>query len=543
MSCNLTNNAALSALVIDGSSPAFEKAQNSFWNQIQREKAPECFFQPTEACQVAKAMLEVVKRNCPFAIKGGGHSSNPDGCSVNAGFQFDLANLNHVEIAEDRSSVRVGPGVRWGDLFKILEPHGVIAAGGRDYGVGVPGFIFGGGLSYLSTQEGWGIDNLLAVDIVLANGQQITVDKDCHPDLYRALHGGGAHNFGIVTNLTLKLHPYQGMWGGYYAVQEEHFDAVFRAYDKYTQRMTTNGKAHMIVDFFRRDGMMIAVHFMGYPEPLANPPIYDEICRIPSVGNTLRLAEYSNLAAEMQEVTDSRGKRNAYWTVCIGYNIDLLKSAYVAWAQITEPYAKRLRFAFDVNHITPAMRNKGADEGYENVYGLEGPNEPLTNILLTSTWEDKADDDEVVSVLERLGATIENLAREYGKFQSFRFMNYAHQRQDVITSFGEKNKAFLKEVAAKYDPNGVFQRLQVGGFNLQRWMIPLNASIRITLVGPQDMPLTYANPEGYQESKRCYLESALDHSDDISHCGEPRDYAKLLHAMKTRSFPKTRMTR
>lgn len=89
-------------------------------------------------------MLEVVKRNCPFAIKGGGHSSNPDGCSVNAGFQFDLANLNHVEIAEDRSSVRVGPGVRWGDLFKILEPHGVIAAGGRDYGVGVPGFIFGG---------------------------------------------------------------------------------------------------------------------------------------------------------------------------------------------------------------------------------------------------------------------------------------------------------------------------------------------------------------------------------------------------------------
>ncbi|KAE8156552.1 hypothetical protein BDV40DRAFT_305962 [Aspergillus tamarii] len=452
--------------VIDPSSSAFKGAQNSFWNQVQRQKTPECFFQPAEAHQVAKAMLEVVKRDCPFAIKGGGHSSNPDGCTVNAGFQFDLANLNHIEIAEDKLSVRVGPGVRWGDLFKVLEPQGVIAVGGRDYGVGVPGFIFGGGISYLSAQEGWGIDHLLAVDIVLANGQQITVDKNSHPDLNRALHGGGAHNYGIVTNLTLKLHPYQGMWGGYYAVQEDHFDAVFTAYDNYTRSLPANGKAHMIVDFFRRDGVMIAVHFMGYPEPLADPPIYDEICRIPSVGNTLRLADYSNLAAEMQNVTDSRGKRNAYWTVCMAYDLDLLRSAYTAWAQITEPYAKRLRFAFDVNHITPAMRNKGAGEGYGNVYGLEGPNEPLTNILLTSTWTDEADDEEVALVLGKLGAAIEDLSREHGKFQSFRYMNYAHQRQDVIASFGEKNKTFLKEVAAKYDPNGVFQRLQVGGFKL-----------------------------------------------------------------------------
>ncbi|KAL4766866.1 hypothetical protein BDW60DRAFT_212518 [Aspergillus nidulans var. acristatus] len=476
MASETTSNANLSALrdaiavlypalVFDHSSPEFAVAQNSFWNQVQRRKAPGCFFQPTDAHRVARAIIEVVKQDCPFAIKGGGHSSNPAGCSVNGGFQFDLAKLNHVEIAEDRSTVRVGPGVRWGELFKILEPHGVIAAGGRDYGVGVPGFIFGGGLSYLSVQEGWGIDHLLSVDIVLADGRLITVENS-HPDLNRALHGGGAHNFGIVTDLTLKLHPYKGMWGGYYAVQEEHFDAVFTAYDNYTRKLPSDGKAHMIVDFFRKDGMMIAVHFMGYPEPLNDPPIYDEIRRIPSVGNTLRLAEYSNLAEEMQQVTDCRGMRNAYWTVCMGYNIHLLRAAYANWARITQPYVGRLRFAFDVNHITPAMRNQAARKGSGNLYGLEGPDEPLTIILLTSTWTDEGDDEEVVSVLTRLGAMIEALAQEHGKYQSFKYMNYAHQQQDVIASFGEKNKAFLKEVAAKYDPNGVFQRLQVGGFKL-----------------------------------------------------------------------------
>lgn len=91
-----------------------------------------------------RAIVEVVRAKSPFAIKGGGHSSNPLGSSTRGGIQFDLVNLDHIEIADDKETVRVGPGVRWGDLFLVLEKAGVIAVGGRDYGVGVPGFIFGG---------------------------------------------------------------------------------------------------------------------------------------------------------------------------------------------------------------------------------------------------------------------------------------------------------------------------------------------------------------------------------------------------------------
>lgn len=132
------------AQVINPSSTAFTEAQNSYWNVLQRQKIPTCFFQPTDVRQVQTAVAQVAKAKCPFAIKGGGHSSNSEGSSIENGFLFDLAKLNHVEIASDNQTVRVGPGVRWGPLFKILEKRGVIAVGGRDFGVGVPGFIFGG---------------------------------------------------------------------------------------------------------------------------------------------------------------------------------------------------------------------------------------------------------------------------------------------------------------------------------------------------------------------------------------------------------------
>lgn len=100
-----------------------------------------------------KAVVEVKRAQCPFAIEGGGHSSNSNGSCIHDGFQFDLVHLNQIEIADNKQTVPVGPGVRWGDLFRTLEKHGVIAVGRRDFGVGVPGFIFGGQLCLFSNPD------------------------------------------------------------------------------------------------------------------------------------------------------------------------------------------------------------------------------------------------------------------------------------------------------------------------------------------------------------------------------------------------------
>lgn len=138
-------------LYVPGSSN-FNSARLSFWNARQKDQAPFCIFQPQDAEQVRAAIVEVAKANCPFAIKGGGHSPNSNGSASQGGFQFDLDNLDHIEIAHDRQTVRVGPGVHWGPLYQCLEKHEVAAVGGRDFGVGVPGFIFGGETRYPSNR-------------------------------------------------------------------------------------------------------------------------------------------------------------------------------------------------------------------------------------------------------------------------------------------------------------------------------------------------------------------------------------------------------
>lgn len=292
------------------------------------------------------------------------------------------------------------------------------------------------------------------------------MDKDSHPDLFKALHGGGAHNFGIVTSLTLKLYEYSGMWGGAYATTEEHFHDFFDAYDQYTKALPRDGKAHLILDFARKDNVMLAIAFMAYPGSVQNPPIYDGFRRVPGIVDTLRLADNSNLATEMAEVTYSRGKRNAYWTQAMDYDIDLVKAIYALYVEKSEPFVQEFRMALDFNHITPAMRNRAARRGTGNVYGLEGPDMPLSNVLLTMVWDDASLDDKVFSVLRQLGAEVVALAQQRGKYRPFIYMNYGNQEQDVISSFGRENKEFLIKVASQYDPSGVFQKQQPGAFKL-----------------------------------------------------------------------------
>ncbi|RYC93790.1 hypothetical protein BFJ63_vAg3428 [Fusarium oxysporum f. sp. narcissi] len=451
--------------IIFPSSPGFQTVQQSYWNLFQREAAPSCFFQPTTSEHVSKAITEVVQGDCHFSIKGGGHSSNVGASSITGGFQFDLAKLREFKISDDKKSVTVGPGWRWGELLQQLEPLGVIVVGGRDAGVGVPGFVFGGGLSYYSALYGWGIDNLISTDIVLADGSLVTANQTSHPDLFKALLGGGAHNFGIATALTLELHPYDGMWGGYVLQKGDQIDQVFPAYDKFFNKLQKDQKGHMILDITRVNGSIAAVEFIGYPEPVENPPLYDSIYALSSSANTLRLANYTDLAAEMAVVTNSRGLRNTYRTLTIEYDAELLRKIFDTWAEITEPHAEVITATLDFNVITSQMRNRSS-RTIKNTYGLGGSTNQLIIVMFSLSWEDGAQDTTSHRLVQDLGNTVESLAHQVGKLKSFRYMNYAHIEQDVIGSFGDSNKKLLKHVARTYDPHGVFQWLQPGGFKL-----------------------------------------------------------------------------
>lgn len=126
------------------STPEYTEWRNLFWSQQQSESKPACILQPTSSRQVAIALLIARLWNCPFAVKSGGHAAFAGASSITDGLTIDLQRLNTIQLASDKKSVRVGPGNRWIDVYKSLEPQSLTAIGGRVSDIGVGGLTLGG---------------------------------------------------------------------------------------------------------------------------------------------------------------------------------------------------------------------------------------------------------------------------------------------------------------------------------------------------------------------------------------------------------------
>src|SRR5437763_16077353 len=115
--------------------------------------------------------------------------------------------MNHIQIAADRQTAMLGPGVLSVDMYSGLGQEGLATPSGTCPTVGLGGLTLGGGFGYSSRKLGLTADNLLELDLVLASGERVTCSPQRHPDLFWASRGGGGGNFGIVTSLRFGVHP------------------------------------------------------------------------------------------------------------------------------------------------------------------------------------------------------------------------------------------------------------------------------------------------------------------------------------------------
>src|SRR5271156_4865230 len=163
--------------------------------------------------QDIQAILSFVRSNhLPLAVRCGGH--NYAGYSTcEGGIVLEMSGFRNIAIAGDKSYARIGGGMLCGSVEIETAKAGVAAVLGQCPSVGVGGFLLGGGVGPLMSKYGIGCDNILAADLVLADGRQVKASAHENPDLFWAIRGGGG-NFGVVTEFEVALHPVSEVYAG-----------------------------------------------------------------------------------------------------------------------------------------------------------------------------------------------------------------------------------------------------------------------------------------------------------------------------------------
>jgi FAD/FMN-containing dehydrogenase len=195
--------AALRGELITPADPRYDDARAVYNGMI--DKRPAAIARCRDVADVLACVRFAREYDVTLAVRGGGHSAA--GLGVwNDALVVDLSLLRSTTVDPERGTVRVDAGATLGDLDHATGAFGMAVPSGFLANTGIAGLSLGGGVGYLTRRFGLTLDNLLAADVVLADGTFVIASENSHPELFWALRGGGG-NFGIVTSFTFRCHP------------------------------------------------------------------------------------------------------------------------------------------------------------------------------------------------------------------------------------------------------------------------------------------------------------------------------------------------
>lgn len=190
---------------------------------------PALIVHPANPQDIGATLSFARSHHLPLAIRCGGHSyagySTCDG-----GLVLDMSGFRTMTVAADKGHARLGGGMLSGAVEIETAKVGAATVLGQCPSVGIGGFLLGGGVGPLMGKYGLGCDNVLAADMILADGRQVRASAHENPDLYWAIRGGGG-NFGVVTEFEVALHPVSKVLAGIITLESEdprHFLRAFR---------------------------------------------------------------------------------------------------------------------------------------------------------------------------------------------------------------------------------------------------------------------------------------------------------------------------
>jgi FAD/FMN-containing dehydrogenase len=436
--------------VIVAGDPRYETARR-VWNGMI-DKRPAAIARCADADDVAIAVRFACERDLPLAVRGGGH--NVAGTAVcDDGLVVDLSEMRAVRIDETGRTVHVQGGATWADVDAVTAPLGLATTGGVVSETGVAGLALSGGVSHQRRRDGMTVDNLVSAEIVLADGRRLRASADEHADLYWALRGGGG-NFGVVTNLELRLHelgPEVFALNVAYPLEDARQvlegwrDAVAGAPDE----LTSAGLIWSLPVVDELPEELRGLPYVGVAGMWAGDPVEGERAMRPLRELATPLVDMSGPVEyfELQRSLDPffPAGRRYYWKAL--YLDGLSDAAIDATVERSERRRSNDTLVI-VRHCGGAISRVGAEE---TAFGDRGSEWMLS---IDSTWHEPADDDANIAYTREFWDAMVPFSNGQTYF------NFPGLLEDgdaeVRSSYGS-NHDRLARVKASYDPENRFR--------------------------------------------------------------------------------------
>ncbi|KAI0446386.1 FAD-binding domain-containing protein [Xylaria telfairii] len=474
--CEALKAAGLGDRLISPNDTGYETEVDSWWAKNARQRA-DCFVLPRTSNEVATALTTLVnvsgcKNNSSIAVRSGGHSSTGSSSTIN-GVTIDLSHLNSTSYNADTNIASIGPGGRWEYVYAELIKYGITTTGGRDGDVGVGGFLLGGGNSYYSGRTGFGCDSVVNFEVVLANGTIINANQTANSDLWQALKGGSS-NFGIVTRFDMEailapdLFSDTRFWSFNYSYAL--VDAVVGFADS-DQSIADDAFFTFLSHNTEVSPDIFAAGVHVNTQGVANSTTpFDGAKALPAFYNITKTENIADAAFASQvqsgtwnyglTLTFNNDKRIAQR--CVELHTEFVKSLNNLMAP--EDYFTQMFLQPLPSYRWPIGKQRGG-----NVLGLDHlQNNALLYTAGVGVIADNAPLEEAHALLKEMGAKVTDFAKSVQGEMDFIYLNYADVDQDPLGTYGASNIQLMKDVAAKYDPTGVFQTRIPGGYKISK---------------------------------------------------------------------------
>jgi FAD/FMN-containing dehydrogenase len=431
----------LGPVILPGA-PSYDEVRRIHYGHL--DKRPAVFARCRGSADSADAVRFARSQKLEIAIRGGGH--NVGGRAVvDDGIMIDLSLMKgvHINIAE-RSAVVEG-GVLWKEFNREAQLHGLATTGGVIGTTGVAGLTLGCGLGWLMPKYGMALDNLIAVNLVLADGSIVRASAADHPDLFWAVRGGGG-NFGVAASLEFRLHHVGPIvTGGLIAFPFAEARKVLAGYRDLAATAP--------------DELMMVAALTTAPDGSGTKIAAVAACHCGSAKDgeavAARIKTFGTVAVDamgpipytalngMLDAGFAAGAFN-YWKSAFLHKLDdaALDTMVAAYERCPVPTSALL-----VENFHGAASRVPADA---TAYALRDPG---FNTLIAGQWLDRTQE----------AATMSWVRETYAALQPYagarKFMNYLGSDEEAgaaaIAAYGP-NLAKLREVKRKYDPENVF---------------------------------------------------------------------------------------